>query len=55
MKCKCRCSPVQVQRYQQRISGPLLDRIDLPIEVPAVREILNEIATRIIQSSGGED
>jgi len=36
MKRECRCSPVQVQRYRQRISGPLLDRIDLHIEVPAV-------------------
>src|SRR2546430_10714460 len=33
---ECRCGPVQVQRYRQRISGPLLDRIDLHIEVPAV-------------------
>lgn len=31
----CRCTPDQVQRYQARISGPLLDRIDLQIEVPA--------------------
>ncbi len=32
----CRCSPDVVARYQGRISGPLLDRIDLRIEVPAV-------------------
>lgn len=31
---RCRCSPDQVQRYRQRISGPLLDRIDLHIDVP---------------------
>ncbi len=31
----CRCTPDQVQRYQSRLSGPLLDRIDLQIEVPA--------------------
>jgi magnesium chelatase family protein len=30
----CRCSPGQVQRYQSRISGPLLDRIDLHVLVP---------------------
>src|SRR4029077_7601293 len=29
--------PVQVQRYRQRISGPLLDRIDLHVEVPFIR------------------
>jgi magnesium chelatase family protein len=33
----CRCSPLQIQRYRNRISGPLLDRIDLHIEVPSVR------------------
>jgi magnesium chelatase family protein len=32
----CRCSPEVVLRYQGRISGPLLDRIDLQVEVPAV-------------------
>nr|WP_255719109.1 ATP-binding protein [Desulfoluna limicola] len=33
---ECRCSSVQVERYQGRVSGPLLDRIDLHVEVPAV-------------------
>lgn len=32
----CRCTPEQVQRYRGRLSGPLLDRIDLCIEVPAL-------------------
>ncbi|TGD73899.1 ATP-dependent protease [Mangrovimicrobium sediminis] len=30
----CRCSPEQVQRYRGRLSGPLLDRIDLHVDVP---------------------
>jgi magnesium chelatase family protein len=33
---KCQCTPEQIARYRRRISGPLLDRIDLHIEVPAV-------------------
>jgi len=33
----CRCSSQQIRQYQGRISGPLLDRIDLHIEVPALR------------------
>ena len=33
---RCRCTPDQVQRYRGRISGPLLDRIDLCVEVPSV-------------------
>lgn len=32
---RCRCTPDQLQRYRGRISGPLLDRIDLHVEVPA--------------------
>jgi magnesium chelatase family protein len=33
---KCRCTPDQIARYRGRISGPLLDRIDLQIEVPSL-------------------
>jgi len=34
---ECRCTPPDVQRYHARLSGPLLDRIDIHIEVPAVK------------------
>ncbi len=33
---ECRCTPDQVARYRGRVSGPLLDRIDLSIEVPTI-------------------
>lgn len=42
---ECRCTPLQIQRYVGRISGPLLDRIDIHIDVPAVkfRELVGEV------------
>lgn len=33
---RCRCTPQEVRRYHSRVSGPLLDRIDLIVEVPAL-------------------
>ncbi len=43
---ECVCTPFQIQKYMSRISGPLLDRIDLHIEVPAVKyqELTDESA-----------
>jgi magnesium chelatase family protein len=48
---ECHCSPPQIQRYVSKISGPLLDRIDIHIEVPAVKykELRGDAA---IESSG---
>src|SRR5206468_2226518 len=34
---ECTCAPAQILRYQKKISGPLLDRIDIHISVPAVK------------------
>ncbi len=34
---ECRCTPAQIDRYVGRISGPLLDRIDIHVDVPAVK------------------
>ena len=36
-KRECRCRPSQIQNYRNKISGPLLDRIDLHVEVPSIR------------------
>jgi magnesium chelatase family protein len=44
---ECRCGPTEIERYRARISGPLLDRIDLHVEVPAV-------SLAELKRSGGE-
>ncbi|MCI5189614.1 MAG: ATP-binding protein [Candidatus Electrothrix sp. AS4_5] len=41
---KCSCSPMQVQRYRNQLSGPLLDRIDMHVEVPPV--LVEEISSQ---------
>lgn len=41
---ECNCSPVQIQRYVGKISGPLMDRIDIHVDVPAVK--FNELRGR---------
>jgi magnesium chelatase family protein len=43
----CRCTPHEVERYRARVSGPLLDRIDLHVEVPAV-------TLEALKGAGGE-
>src|SRR5665647_315377 len=48
---KCRCTPDQVSRYRSKISGPLLDRIDLHIEVPALPE--DELTARNTSEASG--
>ena len=44
---ECRCTPSQIQRYMSRISGPLLDRIDIHVEVPAApySELRSDVPT----------
>ena len=37
-EARCRCTPDQVARYRGKLSGPLLDRIDMSVEVPALAE-----------------
>jgi magnesium chelatase family protein len=44
----CRCTPDQVHRYQAKLSGPLMDRIDLHVEVPALPP------GELLGSTGGE-
>jgi magnesium chelatase family protein len=41
---ECVCTPLQIQRYRSKVSGPLLDRVDIQIEVPTLR--YQELATK---------
>jgi magnesium chelatase family protein len=41
---ECTCTPLQIQRYRSKISGPLLDRIDIQVEVPGLR--YHELASK---------
>lgn len=49
---KCVCSPIQIQRYRGRISGPLLDRIDIHVNLPPVSSI--EIRTAAMGETSAE-
>ncbi|MGI9518467.1 MAG: YifB family Mg chelatase-like AAA ATPase, partial [Pirellulaceae bacterium] len=48
----CNCTPPQVERYMSKISGPLLDRIDIHIEVPAAE--YKELASKLPGQSSAE-
>jgi magnesium chelatase family protein len=57
---ECKCTPMQIQRYVSKVSGPLLDRIDIHIDVPAVKfrelasdthgESSDEIRARVVRA-----
>ncbi len=57
---ECKCTPMQIQRYISKISGPLLDRIDIHVDVPAVKfkelssetpsESSDEIRQRVVRT-----
>jgi magnesium chelatase family protein len=49
LRRECRCSPAQIQKYRNRISGPLLDRIDIHVEVPAIE--LRDLTESTIEES----
>lgn len=56
----CKCSPYQLENYRRKISGPLLDRIDIQVDVPLVEykelssssagESSSEVRTRVLQA-----
>jgi magnesium chelatase family protein len=48
---RCRCTPERIARYRGRISGPLADRIDIKLEVPAPREA--ELLAPVAAESSG--
>lgn len=49
---RCRCTPYEVRRYQERISGPILDRMDICIETPVIE--LSGLAAHIGQESSAQ-
>ncbi len=49
---ECQCTPPMIQRYVSKISGPLLDRIDIHIDVPAVN--YKELRSTALAESSGE-
>jgi len=49
---ECVCTPYQIKKYRAKISGPILDRIDIQIEVPALR--FDEIYTEQEQESSSQ-
>ncbi|MGD9125505.1 MAG: YifB family Mg chelatase-like AAA ATPase [Desulfarculaceae bacterium] len=51
-KHHCSCSPNQIRQYRSRVSGPLMDRIDIQIEVPAVP--FRELSAETCGPSSGE-
>ncbi|MEO6656584.1 MAG: YifB family Mg chelatase-like AAA ATPase [Pyrinomonadaceae bacterium] len=50
---ECKCSPMQIQRYVGKISGPLMDRIDIHIDVPAVK--FNELRGKGVPQGESSD
>ncbi len=48
---KCKCSPLDIKRYQKRISGPLLDRIDLHLQVEKVKTSDLLLSNNLAESS----
>lgn len=51
---KCRCSPEQVKRYMGKLSGPLLDRIDMHVEVPRLSPAMLAIAEKNATATSNE-
>ena len=48
---RCRCTAEQVQRYRSRLSGPLIDRLDLHVEVPRVPTEVLTVASGMAEAS----
>ena len=51
-KRTCKCNPIQIERYLTKISGPLLDRIDIHLEVPSVP--FRELSTKTAGTNSGQ-